>query len=67
MLMGNSKGKNEIISQLLILLRDNEKGEIENRSIREIPLEKNSMANSDSCINSNCQNIFLKSLVKLCS
>jgi hypothetical protein len=37
MLVGNYKGKNEVISQLLVLLRDHEKGELENRSIREIP------------------------------
>jgi hypothetical protein len=38
MLVGGSKAKGEILSQLLIVLRDNEQKENEHRSIREIPL-----------------------------
>ena len=65
MLVNNSKHKHEIVNQLIVILKDTER-EIENRSIRELPLEKNSIS-LETNISSNAQNVFVKSLSKICS
>ncbi len=52
------------MNQLIILLREGEQRDADSRSIREIPLDRNSVETS---INVNSQNLFAKSLIKLCS
>ena len=68
LLVGNSKPKVEIINQLIVLLRQNEQKQTESRSIREIPLQRNSISTTTDnlCISNSCKNILIKSLTKMC-
>jgi hypothetical protein len=43
LLVGSSKPKGEIVSQLIILLKETEQRDVESRSIREISLDRNSI------------------------
>lgn len=63
MLVNNSKAKNEVVNQLLMLLKEQDE---EERPIRQIPFEKNQLNTIDS-LSANCQNVFAKSLIKICS
>lgn len=68
LLVGSAKAKGEIISQLIMLLKDPDQKEAEGRSIREIPLDRNSSSqNTDTLVSSSIQAIIIKSLVKVCS
>jgi hypothetical protein len=68
LLVGAAKSKGEILNQLILLLKDSEQKETEGRSIREIPLDRNSSSqNSETMVSSNSQGIIIKSLIKICS